>query len=64
MIHKVIAAVDEGEPVVVREIALEHPRDDDIEALEQRVHETEWAAIVDGTNAMLEKLWEERSARR
>lgn len=64
MIHKVIAAVDEGEPLVVREIPLEHPRDDDVSALEQRVHETEWKAIVDGTNIAINQLWEEREARR
>lgn len=64
MIHKVITAVDEGEPLIVREIDLEHPRDDDLEALEQRIHETEWKAIVDGTNAAIGQLWEERTAQR
>ena len=61
MIHKVITAVDEGEPLLVREIELEHPRDDDLETLEQRIHETEWKAIVDGTNIAIERLWTERA---
>ncbi|KAF2104070.1 phosphoribosylglycinamide formyltransferase [Rhizodiscina lignyota] len=63
MIHKVIRAVDEGEPLLVREIDLEHPRDDDLEALEQRIHETEWKAIVEGTNLAIERLWTERAGK-
>lgn len=64
MIHKVITAVDEGEPLIVKEIDLEHPRDDELETLEQRVHETEWKAIIEGTNIAISKLWEERAARK
>lgn len=60
MIHKVITAVDEGQPLLVREIGLEHPRDDDLKVLEQRIHETEWKAIVEGTNMAIERLWAER----
>jgi phosphoribosylglycinamide formyltransferase len=61
MIHKVITAVDEGEPLVVKEIDLQHPRDDHLKDLEMRIHETEWKAIVEGTNLAITKLWEERT---
>lgn len=64
MIHKVITAVDEGEPLVVKEIDLQHPRDDQLETLEQRVHETEWRAIIEGTNIAIGKLWEQRAAQK
>jgi phosphoribosylglycinamide formyltransferase len=51
MVHRVVAEVDRGAPVLVREVPI-HP-DEDLAALEQRVHETEWAVIVEATAMVL-----------
>lgn len=56
MIHYVIDEVDMGDPIVVERIALKHPNDDDIEALENRIHKIEHEAIVKGTLIAIEKL--------
>jgi len=61
MIHYVVQEVDRGEPIVVREIPLEHPRDDDIHELEERVHKVEHVAIVDGTRIAISKILERRA---
>lgn len=53
MIHKVIAAVDEGEPLVVKEIELK--KDETVEEYEARVHSVEHAAIVEGAIKALEE---------
>jgi folate-dependent phosphoribosylglycinamide formyltransferase PurN len=42
MIHKVIAEVDEGSPLLVVEIPFIKGIDENMEALEQRIHEIEW----------------------
>jgi len=60
MIHYVIAEVDRGEPIIVKEIPLQHPEDDDLDKLEQRIHETEWKAIVEGTQKAIDTLWKAR----
>lgn len=60
MIHYVIAEVDRGEPIIVEEIPLRHPEDDDLDALEQRIHEIEWKAIVEGTQKAIEALGKTR----
>ncbi|VVT50095.1 uncharacterized protein SAPINGB_P002598 [Magnusiomyces paraingens] len=52
MIHKVIAAVDEGEPLIVKEIELK--KDETVEEYEDRVHAVEHEAIVEGTIKALE----------
>lgn len=54
MIHKVIVAVDEGEPLVVKEIDLR--KDESLEDYTERVHSVEHVAIVEGTKAALETL--------
>lgn len=54
MIHKVITAVDEGEPLVVKEIELK--KDEPLDKYEERVHETEHVAIVEGAQKALETL--------
>lgn len=54
MIHKVIAEVDRGEPVLVKELELK--KDETLEEYEHRVHATEHVAIVEGTNIVLEEL--------
>lgn len=56
MIHKVIAEVDRGEPVLVKQLDLR--KDETLEQYETRVHETEHVAIVEGTNIVLDELAE------
>lgn len=51
MIHKVIAEVDRGEPLLVNEIPL--IKGESLEEYESRVHATEHKAIVEGTNMAL-----------
>ena len=54
MIHKVIAEVDRGEPVLVKELDL--LKGETLEQYEDRVHKVEHEAIVEGTNIVLEEL--------
>jgi len=54
MIHYVIEQVDEGEPIVVKEI--EMYEGESLETLEERVHKIEHQAIVEGTNIALASL--------
>lgn len=54
MIHKVIAEVDRGTPVLVKEIDLR--KDESLDDYEVRVHELEHVAIVEGTNIVLEEI--------
>jgi phosphoribosylglycinamide formyltransferase len=61
MIHNVISEVDMGTPILVREIPFIKGVDEDLEALEQRIHEIEWKAVVEGTGIVLKELQEERS---
>lgn len=51
MIHYVIADVDKGEPIVVKELDLK--KDELLEDYEDRVHKVEHVAIVEGTNQAL-----------
>lgn len=54
MIHKVIAEVDRGEPVLVKELDL--IKGESLEDYEARVHAAEHVAIVEGTNIVLKEL--------
>ncbi|QRG36280.1 phosphoribosylglycinamide formyltransferase [Candidozyma auris] len=54
MIHKVIAEVDRGEPILVKELELR--KEETLEQYEERVHSVEHKAIVEGTNIALENL--------
>ena len=54
MIHKVIAEVDRGEPVLVKELELK--KDETLEEYEARVHAAEHVAIVEGANIVLGEL--------
>jgi len=53
MIHHVISAVDQGEPVLIRKVAMR--AGESVEELEARIHEVEHAAIVEGTKTVLEQ---------
>lgn len=54
MIHKVIAEVDRGEPILVKKLDLK--KGETLEEYEERVHKVEHVAIVEGTNKILEEL--------
>jgi len=56
MIHHVILEVDEGEPILVREIPFVRGEDEDLEAFETKLHGVEWEAIVEGTRRAIEEL--------
>lgn len=54
MIHRVIAEVDRGQPILVKELELK--KDETLEQYEDRVHATEHVAIVEGANIALSQL--------
>jgi len=54
MIHYVIAEVDRGTPILVKELDL--IKGELLEAYEGRVHDVEHIAIIEGTNIAVEKL--------
>lgn len=60
MVHYVIHEVDMGEPIVVKKIPLNHPADDDVHALEERMHGIEHEAIVEGTILAICNIWDKR----
>jgi phosphoribosylglycinamide formyltransferase len=60
MIHYVIEAVDEGQPLLVKEVDM--VSGESLGDLETRIHQTEWKAIVEGTRLALENLDKERHA--
>lgn len=58
MVHYVVAEVDMGEPVVVKEV--ECKAGESQEDLEKRIHETEWQLLVEATGEVLNQLEEKR----
>ena len=54
MIHYVIEAVDEGEPILQRDIELK--QGESLDALKSRIHAVEWKAIVEGARIALDNL--------
>lgn len=58
MIHKVIAEVDMGEPILVREIPFIKGVDEDLEALKERIHKVEWEVVIEGINIMIKRMQE------
>lgn len=54
MVHRVIAEVDRGEPLLVMEIDLK--KYESLEDYENRVREVEHRAIVEGTNIALDEI--------
>ena len=54
MIHYVIEAVDEGEPLLTRDI--EMIPGESLDDLKTRVPPVEWKAIVEGTRIALQNL--------
>lgn len=62
MIHKVIAEVDMGAPILVREIPFVKGVDEDLNKLEQKIHEVEWGAVIEGIRISLDEMQTERAA--
>lgn len=56
MIHNVISEVDMGKPILVREIPFVKGVDEDLEKFEQKVHEVEWGAVIEGTEIAISQL--------
>jgi phosphoribosylglycinamide formyltransferase len=48
--------VDRGEPLVVEEVTMEHPRDDRLEEFEERMHQVEHEVIIRGTGIAIERI--------
>lgn len=61
MVHRVVEEVDMGEPLVVRDVGMIY--EETLSEFEQRVHEVEWVAIVEGTNKALEAIQKTRMQR-
>lgn len=61
MIHNVISEVDMGKPILVREIPFVKGVDEDLEKFEQRVHEIEWGAVIDGIQLAIGELKSEKT---
>ncbi|KAG6378003.1 hypothetical protein JVT61DRAFT_14801 [Boletus reticuloceps] len=53
MVHCVIAEVDRGAPIIVREV---HKGEDPKNDCELRMHRTEWEIIVEGTKLVLDEV--------
>jgi phosphoribosylglycinamide formyltransferase len=56
MIHHVISEVDMGEPILVREIPFVKGVDEDLGKFEEKVHEVEWGAVIDGVRIAIDGL--------
>ena len=52
MVHQVIEAVDEGEPLVIE--AVECRAGEELSGLEERIHEAEWRVIVEAVRKAIE----------
>ena len=59
MIHDVIEEVDEGQPLLVREIHM--IPGESLEDLEQRIHKVEWVSLVEAVKFALQRLDEKRT---
>ena len=54
MVHRVIAEVDRGAPIIVKEVEVH--KGEDLKDYEQRMHRTEWEIIVDATKLVLDEV--------
>lgn len=50
-----------GKPILVREIPFVKGVDEDLEKFEQRVHEIEWGAVIDGIQLAIGELKSEKT---
>ncbi|KAI5304285.1 hypothetical protein KEM56_006666 [Ascosphaera pollenicola] len=56
IIHDVIAEVDMGEPLLVREIPFVEGEDDDVEVFEEKVHSVEWKIVPEGVKLAVQQV--------
>ncbi|KAL4931328.1 uncharacterized protein BDV17DRAFT_280234 [Aspergillus undulatus] len=61
MIHNVISEVDMGKPILVREIPFVEGVDEDLHTFEQKVHQIEWGAVIEGLQKTIEEIRTARS---
>jgi phosphoribosylglycinamide formyltransferase len=54
MVHRVVEAVDQGEPILVRKIEI--VKGEGLEALEDRIHKVEHEIIVEGARKVLQEM--------
>lgn len=54
MVHRVVAEVDRGEPLIVREVPIE--KGEPLEVYEERLHRVEWEIIVQATKRVLDEV--------
>ncbi|CAD6565255.1 MAG: hypothetical protein TREMPRED_001044 [Tremellales sp. Tagirdzhanova-0007] len=54
MVHRVVKEVDRGEPIVIRQLRMEH--NETLHDLEERIHQIEHDIIVEGARIVLEDL--------
>lgn len=54
MVHRVVEAVDQGEPILVKEVEI--VKGEGLEALEERIHKVEHGIIVEGARKVLEEM--------
>ncbi|OXG52183.1 phosphoribosylglycinamide formyltransferase [Cryptococcus neoformans Th84] len=54
MVHRVVAEVDRGEPLLVKEVEIKP--EDTLQDLEERIHSVEHEIIVDGARLVIEEL--------
>ncbi|KAF9995263.1 hypothetical protein BGZ80_004491 [Entomortierella chlamydospora] len=60
MVHRVIQEVDGGEPVLVKEVEIKP--EDDLAALQERIHSVEHVLLVQGAAIVLEEEAKKKSA--
>jgi phosphoribosylglycinamide formyltransferase len=58
MIHHVISDVDMGRPIITEEVQMR--QGEELSQLEERIHQVEWKAIVEGVKIELKELQNER----
>ncbi|KIJ59713.1 hypothetical protein HYDPIDRAFT_100204 [Hydnomerulius pinastri MD-312] len=54
MVHRVIAEVDRGEPLIVREVEVR--KGEELDEYTRRLHEVEWEIIVQATRKVLDEV--------
>lgn len=54
MVHYVIAEIDAGQPLVIKELDID--KGETLEQLENRMHQLEWQAIVEAVQLAIENL--------
>lgn len=54
MVHRVVEEVDQGEPLLVRQVKI--TKEDSLETLEERIHTVEHEIIVEGVQVVLKEL--------